>query len=159
MARVVAILTCSILVLVGVFFVGGPYLATTSNWFVRDWEAVSSAKVIAFLIISIIYTLISQALLLVVIFDGLPQIKSWRVKQNHNLIAGRKERRLRFMNKLIGGISLTTALFFGLKVGGLLAWSWVWVFSPLWISAIVVLLIIVLLGMLGRWILGGRKNG
>ena len=33
--------------------------------------------------------------------------------------------------------TLLTILFIGLKLGGVIDWSWVWVLSPLWISAIV----------------------
>lgn len=38
------------------------------------------------------------------------------------------------------GISLTTALtvlFVALKLLGKITWSWVWVVSPLWISALI----------------------
>lgn len=46
-----------------------------------------------------------------------------------------------------GGISFGTALallFIGLKLGGVISWSWWWVLSPFWIPlviAVVVLLI------------------
>ena len=33
--------------------------------------------------------------------------------------------------------SLLTVLFIGLKLAGFIDWSWVWVLSPLWISAII----------------------
>nr|DAF94505.1 MAG TPA: transmembrane protein [Siphoviridae sp. ctTDf8] len=47
---------------------------------------------------------------------------------------------------------LLTIVFIVLKLCGIIAWSWWWVLSPLWISAIgwVILLIIVLL-------IGGKK--
>jgi hypothetical protein len=32
-------------------------------------------------------------------------------------------------------IPLLFLLFLGLKLGGVIAWSWVWVFAPLWIPA------------------------
>lgn len=56
-----------------------------------------------------------------------------------------------------GGIDFTellTIVFITLKLCGVIAWSWWWVLSPLWISAIlwVVLVVIVLLA-------GGWKNG
>lgn len=35
----------------------------------------------------------------------------------------------------IGFAGLLTILFIGLKLGGVIAWSWWWVLSPLWISA------------------------
>ena len=45
----------------------------------------------------------------------------------------------------IGFTSLLTLLFIGLKLGHVIAWSWWWVLSPLWIpvgSALVVLSIV-----------------
>lgn len=35
----------------------------------------------------------------------------------------------------IGFCSLLTVLFIGLKLTGHIAWSWVWVLSPMWIGA------------------------
>lgn len=35
----------------------------------------------------------------------------------------------------VGFAGLLTILFIGLKLGGVIAWSWWWVLSPLWISA------------------------
>lgn len=48
--------------------------------------------------------------------------------------------------------SLLTIVFIVLKLCGVITWSWWWVLSPLWISAIfwVILVVIVLLA-------GGRK--
>lgn len=47
----------------------------------------------------------------------------------------------------IGFAGLLTIVFIVLKLCGVIAWSWWWVLSPLWISAIlwVILMIIVLL--------------
>ena len=42
----------------------------------------------------------------------------------------------------IGLGGLLTVLFVGLKLTGYIAWSWWWVLSPLWISALAVLLIL-----------------
>jgi len=42
-----------------------------------------------------------------------------------------------------GGIGFTgmlTILFIGLKLGGVISWSWWWVLSPIWISFLVILL-------------------
>lgn len=42
-----------------------------------------------------------------------------------------------------GGIGFTgmlTILFIGLKLGGIISWSWWWVLSPIWISLLVILL-------------------
>lgn len=40
--------------------------------------------------------------------------------------------------------TLLTVLFIGLKLANYINWSWVWVLSPLWISAILYLISIVL---------------
>lgn len=37
----------------------------------------------------------------------------------------------------IGFCSLLTVLFIGLKLTGHIAWSWVWVLSPMWLGAAV----------------------
>lgn len=54
----------------------------------------------------------------------------------------------------IGFADLLTIIFIALKLCGIITWSWWWVLSPLWISAIlwVIVVVIVLLA-------GGRKNG
>lgn len=54
----------------------------------------------------------------------------------------------------ISFVSLLTIVFIVLKLCGIIAWSWWWVLSPLWMSAIlwVTLVIIILL-------VEGRKNG
>jgi hypothetical protein len=41
-----------------------------------------------------------------------------------------------------GLVTLLTVLFVGLKLTGYIAWSWWWVLSPLWISALVGLFIL-----------------
>jgi hypothetical protein len=44
-----------------------------------------------------------------------------------------------------GGIGFTgmlTVLFIGLKLGGVISWSWWWVLSPIWISLLVILLLV-----------------
>ena len=57
-------------------------------------------------------------------------------------------------NRTSGGIGfcgLLTILFIALKLLGVIAWSWVWVLSPLWISAalvIAILLIIVFIAII-----------
>jgi hypothetical protein len=40
--------------------------------------------------------------------------------------------------------TLLTVLFVGLKLANYINWSWVWVLSPLWISAILYIFFIVL---------------
>ena len=42
----------------------------------------------------------------------------------------------------IGFAGMLTILFIGLKLGGVITWSWWWVLSPLWISAVLTLFII-----------------
>jgi hypothetical protein len=40
-------------------------------------------------------------------------------------------------NRKSGGVGfcgLLAILFIGLKLGGVIAWSWLWVLSPLWIT-------------------------
>jgi hypothetical protein len=43
----------------------------------------------------------------------------------------------------IGFLGLLGLLFIGLKLGGVIAWSWVWVLSPLWIPVAIVAAIFV----------------
>lgn len=46
-----------------------------------------------------------------------------------------------------GGVGLTTALtllFIGLKLGHAISWSWWWVLSPIWISALLSILILLI---------------
>ena len=39
---------------------------------------------------------------------------------------------------------LLTVLFIGLKLAGIIAWSWWWVLSPIWISAVILSTIFVI---------------
>jgi hypothetical protein len=51
----------------------------------------------------------------------------------------------------IGFPGLLTVLFVGLKLTGYITWPWVWVLSPLWISALIgltVLAIFVILAVI-----------
>lgn len=41
----------------------------------------------------------------------------------------------------MGMVSFLTISFVVLKVMGAISWSWVWVFSPIWISAICAILL------------------
>lgn len=43
----------------------------------------------------------------------------------------------------IGFVGLLTIAFIVLKLVGVITWSWVWVLSPLWISAVIYVVIIV----------------
>lgn len=50
-------------------------------------------------------------------------------------------------NKTSGGIGffgLLTLLFIGLKLCGVIAWSWLWVLAPLWIPIALSLLLVVI---------------
>jgi len=47
----------------------------------------------------------------------------------------------------IGFAGLLTILFVGLKLTNYIHWSWVWILSPLWISALLVLVILVCVGL------------
>ncbi len=40
-----------------------------------------------------------------------------------------------------GFTTLLTLLFIGLKLGGVIKWSWLWVLSPIWISCLIVLVV------------------
>jgi hypothetical protein len=44
----------------------------------------------------------------------------------------------------IGFAGLLTILFIGLKLGGVIAWSWWWVLSPIWISFALVIVILLI---------------
>ena len=58
-----------------------------------------------------------------------------------------------------GGITFSGALlmiFIVLKLCGVIDWSWLWVLSPLWISAGIAVLIIV--GMFIYWKIEEHKN-
>lgn len=49
----------------------------------------------------------------------------------------------------VGFTSLLTILFIALKLCGIISWSWIWVFAPIWIhlgaSVLVFIIVIVLL--------------
>ncbi len=47
----------------------------------------------------------------------------------------------------IGFLGLLAILFIGLKLGGVIAWSWWWVLSPLWIPVAIFLSAAVLFGL------------
>ena len=48
----------------------------------------------------------------------------------------------------IGFASLLTLLFIGLKLTSFIAWSWLWVLSPLWISIAVFVLMVIAIAAL-----------
>jgi len=46
-------------------------------------------------------------------------------------------------------------LFLGLKLAGVIAWPWIWVFAPIWIPILIVLMII-LAAMVVAFVKAGR---
>lgn len=56
----------------------------------------------------------------------------------------------------IGFAGLLTIVFIVLKLIGKIAWSWWWVLSPLWISAGIVIFIMLFVLALALW-MGGRR--
>jgi hypothetical protein len=55
----------------------------------------------------------------------------------------------------IGFVGLLTVLFIALKLTGVIAWSWWWVLSPLWIGAILWVILVGGILALAWWL--GRK--
>lgn len=50
-----------------------------------------------------------------------------------------------------GFLALMTLLFIGLKLGGVIAWSWAWVLSPIWLPLVVLTVLgVIVLGMINR---------
>lgn len=47
----------------------------------------------------------------------------------------------------VGFAGLLTILFIGLKLTGFIAWSWLWVLSPLWIVAALVVAVLLVVGL------------
>ena len=52
----------------------------------------------------------------------------------------------------IGFTGVLTVAFIVLKLCGVISWSWVWVLSPLWISAILVILLFIVFGIFVKWL-------
>ena len=44
----------------------------------------------------------------------------------------------------VGFTGLLFLLFLGLKLGGVISWKWLWIFSPLWIPLVLGLLILLI---------------
>lgn len=44
----------------------------------------------------------------------------------------------------IGFGGLLTLLFIGLKLGGVIAWSWWWILSPVWIPIVFIFLFLII---------------
>lgn len=61
----------------------------------------------------------------------------------------------------IGFVGALTILFIALKLTGYINWSWLWVLSPIWITAGVVILFLVLffgIGLLAALISDSRRR-
>jgi len=53
----------------------------------------------------------------------------------------------------VGFLSLLTLLFIALKLTGVLAWSWLWILSPIWLgfaALIIVIILIVLIASVSK---------
>lgn len=53
-----------------------------------------------------------------------------------------------------GLATLLVVLFIALKLCGVIAWSWVWVLSPIWIS---IALVVAMLGIAGIFLVLGKE--
>jgi len=53
-------------------------------------------------------------------------------------------------NNGIGFAGLLTILFIGLKLTGYISWSWIWVLSPIWISMIIGIVLLLVIAVLIR---------
>ena len=52
----------------------------------------------------------------------------------------------------IGFVGLLTICFIVLKLIGIINWSWLWVISPIWISAIIVIVLAIVFIIVGvKW--------
>jgi hypothetical protein len=56
----------------------------------------------------------------------------------------------------LGIVSVLTIVFIVLKLLGVIQWSWIWVLSPIWISAVIVIVVfsVILIGgriKKGKW--------
>ena len=50
----------------------------------------------------------------------------------------------------LGIVSVLTIVFIVLKLLGVIKWSWIWVLSPIWISAVIVVAVFSLILIGGR---------
>jgi len=53
-------------------------------------------------------------------------------------------------SSIAGGFGLLLILFIALKIFGLIAWPWIWVFAPMWIPIILVVLFLLWNGIRGE---------
>lgn len=52
----------------------------------------------------------------------------------------------------IGFLGLLTILFIGLKLAGVINWSWWWVLAPFWIPVVLVVLILGVILIIGAFL-------
>jgi hypothetical protein len=52
----------------------------------------------------------------------------------------------------IGFTGLLTVLFVGLKLTNVIAWSWWWVLSPLWIPLLLLIIILIIGTLVAAWL-------
>ena len=50
----------------------------------------------------------------------------------------------------LGIVSVLTIVFIVLKLLGVIRWSWIWVLSPIWISAVIVVAVLSVIMIGGR---------
>ncbi len=50
----------------------------------------------------------------------------------------------------MGIVSFLTILFMILKIANVIEWSWIWVFSPIWISAICAIILVGIVLVAGK---------
>ena len=55
----------------------------------------------------------------------------------------------------LGIVSVLTIVFIVLKLLGVIRWSWIWVLSPIWISAVIVVAVFSVI-LIGGWINKGK---
>lgn len=53
----------------------------------------------------------------------------------------------------IGFTGLLTLVFITLKLVGVIHWPWIWVLSPLWISVLFIILVVVIFVLICKWLL------
>lgn len=54
-------------------------------------------------------------------------------------------------NNGIGFAGLLAIVFITLKLIGIITWSWLWVLSPLWISCLFVIALLIIIGILSKF--------
>jgi len=62
------------------------------------------------------------------------------------------ERKSRSASAGVGFSGLLTIAFIVLKLVGVIDWPWIWVLSPLWIGAAIILAIIVIILVIAAWV-------